>query len=264
MSSLSYQAALGEALFARDAPDSAFASFGATPARWQVYRRMVRGRLAENIEHGFERFVRIAGDERFRALVDRFLAEDPPRSPYLRDVPAEFLRFFEANIDELTRDFALPVYARDLARFEWCELETAYSDEETSARRVGPLDMDRVAVLSPALRLIDLAYPVHQLGTDAGPALVPDAPLAPAPFSLCLYRDAKTHEVTALELTPVTASMLSLMQSGQLSLTEVVRNAAVDAGVTVDVAFVEALSTLLADLIERGVVLGSLVPNPVA
>jgi len=260
VSSLSYQAALGEALFARDAPDSAFAAFGATPALWQVYRRMVRARLAENIEHGFARFVQIAGVERFRALVDRFLAEDPPRSPYLRDVPAEFLRFFETNIDELTRGFALPAYARDLARFEWSELETAYSDDETSARRLGPLDMDRVAVLSPALRLIDLAYPVHHLGTDAGPALVPDAPLEPAPFSLCLYRDAKTHEVTVLELTPVTASMLSLMQRGQLSLTEVVRNAAVALGVTVDVAFVEALSTLLADFIERGVVLGSRVP----
>jgi hypothetical protein len=259
VSSLSYQAALGEALFAREAPDAAFAAFGATPARWQVYRRMVRVRLAENVEHGFERLAQIVGAERFRALVDRFLAEDPPRSNYLRDVPAEFLRFFEANVDELTRDFALPAYARDLARFEWSELETAYSHEETSARRVGPFDMDRVAVLSPALRLMDLAYPVHHLGTEAGPALAPDAPLDPAPFSLCLYRDAKTHDVTALELTPVTASMLRLVQRGDLTLTEVVRKAAAAVGVTVDVAFVEALSTLLADLIERGVVLGSIV-----
>jgi hypothetical protein len=106
---------------------------------------------------------------------------------------------------------------------------------------------------------MDLAYPVHHLGTEAGPALAPDAPLDPAPFSLCLYRDAKTHDVTALELTPVTASMLRLVQRGDLTLTEVVRKAAAAVGVTVDVAFVEALSTLLADLIERGVVLGSIV-----
>jgi hypothetical protein len=58
----------------------------------------------------------------------------------------------------------------------------------------------------------------------------------------------------------VTAAMLSLMRRGDLTLTDVVRNAAGEVGVTVDVAFVEALSTLLADLIERGVLLGSLVP----
>jgi hypothetical protein len=260
VSSLRYQAALGEAIFASDAPDTAFAAFGATPARWQVYRRMVRSRLADNIEHGFARLAAIAGADRFHALVDRFLAVDPPRSHYLRDVPAEFLRFFEANGDELTRSFALPAYARDLARFEWSELETAYSHQETSACEVGPLEMDRLAVLSPALRLIELGYPVHRLGTEAGPALARDAQLDPAPFSLCLYRDAKTHEVAVLELTPVTASMLALMQGSHLTLTAVVRNAAVAVGVTVDVAFVEALSTLLADLVERGVVLGSLVP----
>jgi len=260
VSSLRYQAALGEAIFACDAPDTAFAAFGANPARWQVYRRMVRSRLADNIEHGFERFAQIAGAERFRALIDRFLAADPPRSHYLRDVPAEFLRFFEANAGELTRAFALPPYARDLARFEWSELETAYSHEESSARDVGQLEMDRVAALTPALCLIELAYPVHRLGTEAGPPLAEGAPLDPAPFSLCLYRDAKTHEVAVLELTPVTAAMLTLMQGGKLTLTEIVRNAAAALGVSVDVAFVDALSTLLADLVERGVVLGSLIP----
>jgi hypothetical protein len=82
-----------------------------------------------------------------------------------------------------------------------------------------------------------------------------------APFSLCLYRDAKTHEVAVLELTPVTAAMLSFMELRTSTLTEVVRSAAEAVGITVDVAFVEALSTLLADLIDRGVLLGSLVPK---
>ena len=42
------------------------------------------------------------------------------------------------------------------------------------------------------------------------------------------------------------------------SLTDVVRNASGQTNVEVDVAFVEALSALLADLVERGVLLGSL------
>ena len=254
MTFLAYQDELREALFASDPPDAVFAAFGGSAARWKVYRRMVRSRFADSVEHAFERLRAVVGGDRFREIVEQFLAESPPRSHYLRDVPAEFLQFFERNRDRLTREHALPVYALDLARFEWAELETAYSFEETKAAEVGPLVMDKVPVLSPAHRLLELAYPVHRLGTDGR-----DEPMQAAPFSLCLYRDPKTHEVAVLELTPVTAILLSSMERRSAPLTEIVRNAAEEVGVKVDVAFVEALSTLLADLIERGVVLGSLV-----
>jgi uncharacterized protein len=254
VSFLSYQAELRDALFASDPPDAAFATFGADPARWKVYRRMVRSRFSESIEHAFERFVAVVGADRFREIVAKFLAEAPPRSHYLRDVPGEFLQFLVTNGQVLTRAYALPAYALDLARYEWAELETAYSFEEVGALRVGPLDMHGVAVLSPTHRLIDLAYPVHRL--DVGS---PDATLQPETLALCLYRDAKTHEVAVLELTPVTAAMLSIIERRTMPLVEVVRKAAEGVGATVDVAFVDALSTLLADLTERGVLLGSLV-----
>jgi hypothetical protein len=256
VSFLAYQVELRDALFASDPPDTVFAALGPSPERWKVYRRMVRARFADSVEHGFQRLRSVVGADRFREIVWRFLAQSPPRSHYLRDVPAEFLRFFQQNREGLARDYVLPAHALDLARYEWAELETAYSFEETSAAEVGPLDMNRVPVLSPAHRLIDLAYPVHRLGTDGG-----EETLVAAPFSLCLYRDWKTHEVAVLELTQVTASMLSSMERRDSTLTEIVRKAAEGVSATVDVAFVEALSTLLADLVERRVLLGSLVPK---
>jgi hypothetical protein len=253
---LAYQTELCDALFASDPPDAAFAALGANGERWKVYRRMVRSRFLASIEHGFERLRAVVGEDRFQAMVWQFLAESPPRSHYLRDVPGEFLQFFQKNRDRLLGDFALPAYALDLARFEWAELETAYSFEETRAARVGPLVMDAVPVLSPAHRLVDLAYPVHRMGTAGH-----DDTMQAAPFSLCLYRDPKTHEVATLELTPVTAAMLASMEKQTATLTEIVRNAAEAVRVSVDVAFVEALSTLLADLLERGVLLGSRLPE---
>jgi len=256
MSFLSYQAELRDLLFASDPPEAAFAALGTDPARWKVYRRMVRSRLAESIEHAFERLVGVVGADTFREIIGKFLADAPPRSHYLRDVPGEFLDFFEKNRNAVTRAYALPAFALDLARYEWAELETAYSFEEASALRVGPLDMQGVAVLSPAHRLVDLAYPVHRIETGG-----PDQAMEAEPFSLCLYRHAKTHEVAVLELTPVTAAMLSLMERRTMPLVKVVQKAAEAIGATVDVAFVEALSTLLADLIERGVLLGSLAPK---
>jgi uncharacterized protein len=250
----SYQEALRDALLSRDPPEASFVALGANPERWKVYRRMVRSRFAENIEHGFERLRGAVGEDRFREMIWQFLAESPPRSHYLRDVPGEFLRFFEQNYDRLARAFGLPVHALDLARYEWAELETSYSDEEVAAETIGPLAMDRVPALSPAHRLIDVAYPVHRTEEGAHAHAI-----HAAPFSLCLYRDPKTHEVAVLELTPVTAIMLSSMESRTSTLTDIVRNAADAVGATLDVAFVDALSTVLADFVERGLLLGSLV-----
>jgi hypothetical protein len=94
---------------------------------------------------------------------------------------------------------------------------------------------------------------VHRLDADGS-----HAELSPEPFSLCLYRDARTHEVATLELTPVTARILAAMARGASPLADIVRAAAEAEAMPVDRAFVEALSTLLADLTERGVLLGSL------
>jgi hypothetical protein len=248
-----YQAALKDALLAENAAPDGWSALGGPTSRWQAYRRMVRARFYQVVDHGFERLIGAIGADRFHRLVDRFLAEQPPRSPYLRDVPGEFLRFVENRRDVLGE---LAPYALDLMRYEWAELDAAYSHEEVRPDEVTELDMERPAVLSPAHRLLDLEYRVHTMGTDGS-----GAPTAPDPIALLLYRDRRTHEVETLELTPVAAMMLAAIEAREggafRPLVQVVRDAAERHGAAVDVAFVDALSALLADLTERGVLLGS-------
>ena len=257
MSWLDYQTALKDLLLAQDPEPEAWRALGGETTRWRAYRRMVRARFYQVVDHAYERLIGAIGADRFHRIVDRFLAELPPRSPYLRDVPGEFLRFVERRREVLDEPPALPPYAFDLMRYEWAELDAAYSHEEVRASDVLPLDMDRPAVLSPAHRVLDLEYRVHSMATDGS-----GAPASRDPISLLLYRDRRTHEVETLELTPVAATMLSAMEhregSAPVPLVQVVREAAERHGAAVDVAFVEALSTLLADLTERGVLLGSL------
>ncbi|HKQ69426.1 MAG TPA: putative DNA-binding domain-containing protein [Polyangiaceae bacterium] len=246
-----YQQSMRSVLLDREVTRESWQALGGDVKRWQAYRRMVRSRFYQTIDHGFERLASALGEERFHQLVDAFLATEPPRSPYLRDLPREFLRFFEARWPSLRGEITLPPYALDLARYEWAELETAYSFEEVRAAEVGPLAMDAVAVLSPAHRLLELSYAVHTLGV-AG-----DDAVAERPTWLCLYRDPASHEVTTLDVTKVAWRMLVDIGRAEIPLTDIVRDAAKGEGVEVDVAFVEALSTLLADLVERGVILGS-------
>jgi hypothetical protein len=242
-------------LLGNAAADDDVRALGDDPARWRAYRRMVRSRFYQTIDHAFERLIGVIGEGAFHAHVDRFLADDPPRSPYLRDVPGEFLRWFERS----GGDAGLVPYALDLMRYEWAELDTAYSHDEAPSQEVAPLDMERPPVLAPAHRLLTLEYPVHHVGLDGS-----GRPAAPGRVSLCLYRDPRTHEVETLELTPVAATLLAAIQgqSGEAaegaSLSTLVRRAAAAHEASIDVAFVEALSTLLADLTERGVLLGSL------
>jgi hypothetical protein len=248
-----YQVMLRDRILADQLPGDAFDSLGDQPRRWQAYRRMVRTRFYDVAHHAFERLAATIGAERFRSLIDAFLAHAPPRSPYLRDVPGEVVAYAASDWARLQGALGLPDHALDLMRYEWAELDAGYSHEEVSTSEVVPLVMDRPAVLSPTHRLLQLRYAVHQIGTDSGEA----TQVAAIPTLLCLYRDPKTHEVETLELTPVAFAILAGIEKERVSLTDVVRNASGALHVGVDVAFVEALSALLADLVERGVVLGS-------
>jgi len=248
-----YQSQLRDVLLAETPLETDISSLGDKPERWRAYRRMVRSRFYEVTSHAFERLIGVIGLERFHALVDRFLGEAPPRSPYLRDVPGELVAFVESQWDEIVAVTSLPPYSLDLMRYEWAELDAAYSHEEVRPSDVVPLVMDKRAVLSPAHRLLHLGFAVNRLGADGD-----DSEVTRGPTALCLYRDPTTHDVETLELTPVAAAILAGIERDHASLTEVVRNASGEKNVEVDVAFVEALSALLADLVERGVLLGSL------
>jgi len=247
------QLRLRDALLAPEVDEGSWSALGGDPSRWLVYRRLVRGRMRQTLAHALPSFIDVVGAQAFDDLVGRFLAGGRPRSPYLRDLPGELLDFV-ASEDELSGvPRRLPPVAVDVARQEWAELEVAYEPDDRGPGEVTPLAMDAVPVLQRAHRLVDLAFPVHR--AEGGPAL---SSLAPDPVTLCVYRDRRTHEVETLELTPIAATIVRGAQRGDAHLAEIVRNAAAVHGVEVDVPFVEALSELLATLVERGLLLGSL------
>lgn len=247
-----YQRTLRAVCFDREPSDADVASLGAEPWRWLTYRRMVRARLYETIDHGFERLASLLGEARFHAIVDRFFAERGPRSPYLRDVPGELCAFLEAWLPSAPERTDLPPFTLDLARFEWAELDTAYTADEARADDVVELDMNLPAVLTPARRLLRVEHTVHRLDPGGDPSAV-----VPEPTWLCLYRDPASHDVRTLELTPITGLLLEEIGRSERSLADVVRAVAEREGATIDVGWVEAFSGVLAEFLERGLLLGS-------
>ena len=73
--------------------------------------------------------------------------------------------------------------------------------------------------------------------------------------------DPRTHDVRTLELTAVTGALLDEIARGPRPLADVVRSAARRYDAAVDARFLDALSAVLADFLERGLLLGSLAPG---
>jgi hypothetical protein len=251
-----YQRDLIDALFRKD-PEPHLSALGGRIDRWRVYRRMARRRLSDVLGNSFPRLSALLGD-RWEGIVERFFDEAPPRSPYIRDVSGELATFFERIWPTTTESASFPPWMIELARHEWALLDVSYIGEEEGALRadVGELRMDRPAVLAPAHRILRAGWSVHRLGLDGDASVVVEGT-----FALCLYRDSLTHQVRALELSPVAAGLLEGVDAGG-PLVEVVKRVAAQNDAVIDEGFVAAFSDLIADLVERGLWLGSLAEVP--
>jgi len=248
-----YQRAIVDLLFRKDFAKSLEVLGGGEREqhRWRVYRRMARSRLSDAIEASFPRLFQVVDAE---PLIERWLDESPPRSPYLRDVAGELALWLKPEV--LPPD--APAWTLALARHEWAMLDVSYAHQEEGAAEVlevGELSFERPAVLTPAHRIVRTGFAVHRIPEDLeDPSRLE---VVAGAFALCLYRDPATHEVRVLELSPIAAAILEEVAPGTSTVVEAVRAAAVRESFEIDGAFVGAFAELVTDLVERGVWLGS-------
>jgi hypothetical protein len=212
-----------------------------------VYRGLVRATLREAIELAIPRSVARLG-RLFDEYFERFLAEAGPRSPYLRDVTAEFLSFagplFRA-------DQRIPPYVLDLARHE--ALRISIGAMPAARRGDAPdeaLALDRGVELTEACALMDYDFAVHRLSEDEADLGEPVRERT----HLFVYRSPE-HEVRYLELTPLAFSILARLLAGE-TLESAIRGATTERGVVLDASVLEGTARLLADLAERGALFG--------
>ena len=105
-------------------------------------------------------------------------------------------------------------------------------------------------VLAPALKLLHLKHPVHERPGGDG---VYEA----REVFLCVYRPAEETKARTWSVNAITFAMMQRWHESGDSVTEAVQAVAAERSVAVDEAFIEGLCTVLADFVERGIVLGS-------
>lgn len=228
-------------------PDSqGFRDLGAEHAKiWGIYRNMVRHRFLDETKHGLRRTLKAVGDDAFDAMFIRFMAESPPRSRFFYGVVPEFAQFAAPLWQQ---DSSVPPWTADLARFD----ATRYSVADMPARRDRPVvefDFDRVPVLHDAVRLLSVEHAVHR---DAAA----DGGYVRQRSELCIYRGKDERTVGSYVLSGFNADCMRAWQTGA-TVSESVRIVSQARTIQPDGKLVDALCTVLADFIERGVVLGS-------
>lgn len=220
---------------------AAVAALGGDPRRWLVYRDLVRNRLWALAVEGLPRAYAAAATERFGGWFTRFLADDPPRTHHARDVaPA-----LAGHVQAAEGDALLP-WLREALVHDAAEHFVGLTDAALDPARVTGFSMELPAALTPSHRRLRLRWELV-----AGEWVE-------RPRALLLYRDAARHTVETLALTPMAADVLDALDDGRTPATDAVRAVLARHDVSAGAVFVESLAGLLADLMERGVLAGSL------
>lgn len=220
------------------------------PPRLALYRRLVQNNLTgvtgKMLARTRARLNDLGGafDDAFAS----FLALRGPRTHYLRDVPREFLAWVEPHWRANPR---LPAWAVDLARHELVEFEIAAARARAEVPPLTEVALDRPLVLAEPLRLMHYAYAIHELPADPSDRTEP----APRPTTLLVHRDEE-HLVRFLDLTPLAAAIVARLIDGA-TLGESVAAACADVGTSASEGVVADVAKLLANLGERGIVLGA-------
>lgn len=227
-----------------------------TPSRLRIYRRLVRHNVTSVIGAMLAKTkarldVRLSGE--LDRTVDAFLDEVGPRTAHLRDVPGEFLAFAAPR---WRADARLPRWLADHAELELLDFTIGVAPlrerlcEQPDGAPLAEVSVDRPMVFAEPLALTRLEWAVNALA---------DADLRAEPeerrVDILVYRDS-AHVSRFLELTPLAAAILQRLIAGD-ALGAALTTACATAGHPLDTDVLAGAARLLADLGERGVLLGA-------
>jgi hypothetical protein len=215
--------------------------------RLQVYRKLVRGNLRAALRATLPRTLARLG-ARFEPYFDELLRCAPPVSHYLRELTPRFLEF---ALPRWAVDPELPAYISDLARHEALQVEVASLFARPKHNVAAELSIDESVEFIDAVRLVHYDWAVHRLPEEEASVALPDL----RSVSLLVYRSPE-HDVRYLELGPFAEALLGGLLGERRSLRGALTHAAERVGLRLDDELLNRAARLLAELAERGALLG--------
>jgi len=165
--------------------------------RLEIYADMYRARLVDVLREDFPRALAHLGDDAFRALANRYLAQHPSTHPSVRHLGNRFADF-------LAGQAAVPPWLGDLARLEWARVEVFDAPDAEPLRladlkSVPPADWPALRLRPiPACLVIESPWPIHELWTAGEVDFGQPLPDGPRPGVVRVWREGFSVSHTAM------------------------------------------------------------------
>jgi len=228
-------------------------------SRLLIYRQLVRATLMQVLELAMPRAIARLGST-FETIFEDFLDSQAFKSRFLRDITPIFLDYYKAHVSA-----NVPRYIGELAQLEAARISVAAQLTMTPHKKPVSSDApDQIGLenqehelalelglqFTEASELLEFSYAVHQL-----PEAVDDKSVPPMrPTYLLAYRDPQ-NDIRYMDLSPLASSLLHHLKQGA-HLGDAIEKACSKLGQALSPEVLNGCATLLANLSERGLVLG--------
>ncbi|MEY3360115.1 MAG: hypothetical protein RI923_1375 [Pseudomonadota bacterium] len=183
----------------------------------------------------------LMSEQRRRGLCRRFFSDHASHTPYFSRVPEQFVNFVNQQVISLR----VPAWMPELLHYEWIELEVDTAPNPPASKP------SRLLTLDPSVRNLRYDWPVHKISPDYRPRKMQRT-------YLLVHRNREL-KVCFLEINEVTAALLSILEESPKSTANALSLVAGRLGYPdPDVLHIHGRQ-LLADFINRDIVIGKLV-----
>ncbi|MCP5468702.1 MAG: putative DNA-binding domain-containing protein [Deltaproteobacteria bacterium] len=206
--------------------------------RFQTYRQLVKNGFLNVLKNLNPVANEILSEEEWEILYWDFVKKAPPRSSILRELPQEFSQYLKKYSHPLEEKYP---YLGELIEYEYLEVEVRYAPNR-------PKKMQKDLVyLNPAHALGVYQWPVHFIEKQkSDPTQLPQGR-----YYLFLWRQSKDYEVKFMEVNPLVASLITLLEKMPLPIDKLISQVAEEHDISLSEQFIQEAQNLIIDLISK-------------
>jgi len=224
---------------------------GIEDRRMAIYRDLFFNNIRNFLSGNFPVLRTLYTEPEWTGLCRGFYRDHRCHTPLFPELPREFLQYLQEHRQKQAGD---PPFMLELAHYEWVELALALDETETADSGADP-DADLLAgipVLSPLAWPLTYRYPVHRIRAD----YQPQSPPVDATHLLVWRR--QDYRVKFMQLNEISMLLVQKMkEDAGLSGLEILKTVAASINHPKPEVVVEAGSSLLNELREKQVILGT-------
>lgn len=182
-------------------PDSNGFEYQVEERRLKIYRELFFNNIRGFIDSAFPVLKSLYSVPIWNSLVRIFFAKHSCRSPYFVDISKEFVEFLSNEYELKASD---PIFLRELAHYEWIELDVSVRKSQQQAQPVSGESLPERIVMSELASLVSYPFAVHQISQSYQPTHSQDT------VYIIVYRNLQ-DEVAFFVVNALTAHMLTII-----------------------------------------------------